>query len=149
MLLDGINNLAEMFRISMPYSILYFIPLLFILSSNPRLMQMVEATQEFQVYRMQQFDMPYGNHLGSRANLLSMEARTLNSKQSSISRRCVLAKLKDFTIERYRILTGQYVGAIIVILPNKYDSQDRAVGLAFLSFLLFFYYLSCLILINF
>jgi hypothetical protein len=129
MLLDGLNNLTEIFRTSLPYSILYFVPLLLILSSNPRLMQMVEATQEFQVYRMQQFDMPHGNHLGSRANLLSMEARTLNSKQTSISRRCVLAKLKEFTIERYRILAGQYVGAIIVILPVKYDSQDRAVDI--------------------
>lgn len=93
------------------------------LTNDPRLM--VHATQDFQVYRMQQFDMPFGNHLGSRSNLLSMEARTINSKPSFISRRCVLVKLDDFTLERYRILASQYAGAVIVILPKTYTEDQK------------------------
>jgi hypothetical protein len=89
----------------------------------------ISAAQEFQVYRMQQFDMPSGNHLGSQANLLNMEARTINAKPSLISRRCVIVKLNDFTLERYRILVSQYAGSILVILPSKQYDQEQAQAL--------------------
>jgi hypothetical protein len=85
----------------------------------------INASQEFQVYRMQQLDMPAGNRLGSQTNLLNMEARTINSKASFISRRCVLVKLNDFNLERYRILVSQYAGSILVILPPKYNEANR------------------------
>jgi len=81
------------------------------------------AGQEFQVYRMQQYDMPYGTHLGSQQNQLNMEAHAANSK--TVSRRSVLIKLDEFNLERYRILTQQYVGSVIVILPNKYNESHR------------------------
>lgn len=124
---DSLNDLAEFFRAaSFPFSIIYFLPLILILAHDPK-STMVDATQEFQVFRMQQYDMPFGNILGSRANSLSMEARTINSKPSFISRRCVLVKLDDFTLERYRTLTANYVGAIIVILPSarKYNDAQK------------------------
>lgn len=115
---DSLSEVTDMFRTSMPFSIIYFLPLILMFASNdPRML--AHASQEFQVYRMQQFDMPSGNHFGSQANLLNMEARTINSKASFISRRCVLVKLDDFTLERYRILVSQYAGSILVILPNK------------------------------
>lgn len=85
----------------------------------------VRASEEFQVFRMQQYDMPVGSHFGSRSNQISMEARTINSKPNFISRRCVLVKLDDFTLERYRILTSQYAGSIIVILPENYTESQR------------------------
>jgi hypothetical protein len=85
----------------------------------------INASQEFQVYRMQQLDMPAGNRLGSQANLLNMEARTINSKASFISRRCVLVKLNDFNLERYRILVSQYAGSILVIIPQKFSEAHR------------------------
>ncbi|RNA32274.1 nicalin-1-like isoform X3 [Brachionus plicatilis] len=87
--------------------------------------RIVNASEEFQVYRMQQYDLPFGTHFGSRSNQISMEARTINSKPSFISRRCVLIKLDDFTLERYRILTSQYAGSIIVILPANYTESQR------------------------
>lgn len=86
---------------------------------------MVSASEEFQVFRLQQYDMPFGSQFGSRSNQISMEARTINSKPSFISRRCVLIKLDDFTLERYRILTSQYAGSIIVILPVNYTESQR------------------------
>ena len=128
MLLDGFNDLCDFFRTSMPYSMLYFVPLILLLTNNAGNINVVSAAQEFQVYRMQQFDMPSGNHLGSRSNLLNMEARTIHSKPAQISRRCVFVKLDDFNLERYRILVGQYAGAIIVILPAKYTSEHKAVS---------------------
>jgi hypothetical protein len=85
------------------------------------------CSQEFQVFRMSQYDMPFGNPLGSRSNLLSMEARTIHSKASYISRRAVLVKLNDFSLERYRILVAQYAGAIIVLLPLKFDDNQRLI----------------------
>lgn len=122
-MLDGLQEIVDIFRSSYPFSMLYFLPLILMLTNDPRLM--ANAAQEFQVYRMQQYDMPFGTHLGSRSNQLSMEARTINSKPSFISRRCVLVKLNDFTLERYRILTSQYAGAIIVILPGNYTDDQR------------------------
>ena len=88
---------------------------------------MASGSQEFQVYRMQQFDMPFGNHLGSQSNQIKMEARTIDAKPAALSRRCVLVKLKDFTLERYRYLVSQYVGAIIALLPTQFDQDDKLV----------------------
>lgn len=85
---------------------------------------------------MLQYDMPYGNHLGSRLNQFSMEARTINAKPSSISRRCVLVKLKDLSLDRYRLLVGQYAAALIVLLPSKYDQDTRSIVKALESQLL-------------
>ena len=110
--------LGHLFRFNMPSSFAY---LLFIMLTC----EFTNAAQEFQVYRMQQLDMPAGNRLGSQANLLNMEARTINSKASFISRRCVLTKLNEFTLERYRILASQYAGSILVIFPGKFDESQR------------------------
>lgn len=125
MILGGFNNLSDFFRM------IYFIPLLLIITNQPIV---ANGSQEFQVYRMQQYDMPHGNHYGSRINLLNMEARTIShmssnsgsSGLSQVSRRCVLIKLNDFNIELYRQLTSQYVGAIIIILPLKYNDLQKS-----------------------
>jgi len=89
------------------------------------IIQLSNCSQEFQVYRMLQYDMPAGNGFGSRMNQFSMEARTINAKPAAISRRCVLVKLKDLNLERYRLLVSQYAGAIIVLLPVTYDDDNK------------------------
>ena len=127
MLLDGLHEITDFFRTSLPFSMLYFVPLILMITSDPRVSLMADAAQEFQVYRMQQYDLPFGNHLGSWANQISMEARTINAKPAAISRRCVLVKLKDFSLERYRVLVTQYVGGIIIILPQKYTLEEQSV----------------------
>jgi hypothetical protein len=142
MFLDGIKNLIDFFRTIMPHSMIYFLPILLIIANQQ--IKVANGSQEFQVYRMQQYDMPYGNHYGSRANLLNMEARTISHKSnlassssssglSQVSRRCVLIKLNDFNIELYRQLTSQYVGAIIIILPLKYDDSQKSLIKSFES----------------
>ncbi len=84
------------------------------------------SSQEFRVLRMLQYDMPFGNNLGSRLNQFSMEARTLSASSSSISRRCILVKLSDLTLERYRTLVSQYAGALLVLLPAQFDADSSA-----------------------
>lgn len=98
----------------------FLVPLMLMVS-------LASCAEEFQVYRMLQYDMPSGNPLGSRANQLSMEARTINAKPSAVSRKCVLVKLQDISLERYRNLVSQYAGAIIVLLPEKYSEESKAV----------------------
>ena len=136
MILDGLHEITEFFRTSLPYyTMLYLLPLILILSTHG---QVAHGAQEFQVFRMAQYDMPFGNHLGSRSNLLSMEARTIHAKAAHISRRAVLVKLADFSVERYRILVGQYAGAILVLLPpaGSYDDAHKSIVKALESQLL-------------
>lgn len=95
---------------------------LFLLFLNANL---INASQEFPVYRMQQFDLQ-GAQYGSRATLVNLEARTLNSK--SFARKAVLIRLNSFTIEKFRSLVSQSVGAIIIALPHKYDNSTREVS---------------------
>jgi hypothetical protein len=111
------HRLNDLFLWTRAWSVVCFLVLLIVNSST--------STQEFQVFRMQQYDMPSGTHFGSQANQISMEARNINAKANSVSRKCVLAKLGDFNLERYRILVGQYVGAIIVLLPEKYNEINK------------------------
>ena len=119
--MDSLNEISDFFRSGLPFSMFYFIGLLLVITSTG-----VEATQEFQVYRMQQYDMPVGNPFGSRLNQISMEARTISAKPAAISRKCVIVKLKDLTLERYRLLVTQYAGAIIVLLPLNYGEEDKS-----------------------
>lgn len=95
--------------------------LLFTLNSN--------ASKEFQIYRMYQYD-SLGSKFGSRSTYISSEAKTINSQ--SLSRKCVLVKLNDFTIEKYRYLVSQSASSIIVILPMSYNdtiSRDNLVSM--------------------
>lgn len=98
---------------------------LFLILSLLVALEVAHGAEEFHVYRMLQYDMPSGNHLGSRVNQLSMEARTINAKPASVSRRCVLVRLADLSLERYRLLVSQYAGAIIVLLPERYEAEDK------------------------
>jgi hypothetical protein len=86
----------------------------------------VNGSEEFPVYRMQQFDL-LGSHYGSRSTIVNFEARTLNSK--SFTRKSVLIRLNGFTIEKFRSLVQQSVGAIIIALPYKYDEANQEVNL--------------------
>ena len=85
---------------------------------------MVNASEDFPVYRMQQFDL-LGSHYGSRSTVVNFEARTLNSK--SFTRKSVLIRLNGFTIEKFRSLVQQSVGAVIIALPYKYDNSNKEV----------------------
>jgi hypothetical protein len=120
--MDTLNEISDFFKSSLPFSMIYLLGLVLIITSNG-----VQSTQEFEVYRMQQYDMPFGNPFGSRLNQISMEARTISAKPSAISRKCIIVKLKELTLERYRLLVTQYAGAIIVLLPVNYDEDDKKI----------------------
>ena len=49
--------------------------------------------------------------------MVNVEARSLDAKV--VTRRCVLAKLKELTIEKYRDIVSQSAGGILVLLPNN------------------------------
>ena len=86
-----------------------------------------ECSHEFQVYRMQQFEMPVGHHMGSKVNAISMEAKTMSSKLPAVSRRCVLIKLEELSLETYRSLVANYAGSIIAIIPQKFNESSKQV----------------------
>ena len=46
-----------------------------------------------------------------------MEARPLNSEV--LTRRCVLARLQDLTVDRFRELIAQGAGAVLILLPRN------------------------------
>jgi hypothetical protein len=102
--------------------LIYLLSILYIISLNSNLS--VNGSEEFQVYRMQQFDL-LGNRYGSRSTLVNFEARTLNSK--SFTRKSVLIRLNGLTIEKFRSLVQQSVGSIIIALPFKYDDTHKEV----------------------
>ena len=102
--------------------LIVFISIIYLLSVNSNLM--VNGSQEFPVYRMQQFDL-LGNKHGSRSTVVNYEARTLNSQ--SFTRKSVLVRLNGLTIEKYRNLVQQSVGAVIIALPYKYDDVNKEV----------------------
>lgn len=92
------------------------------------------ASQDFQAYRMQQYDLLVagsaagaGTRFGSRSASFSMEAARASQTAAGVSRRCVLIHLDEFTLERYRSLVANYVGAIVVILPKTYKPTHRAI----------------------
>ena len=49
--------------------------------------------------------------------MVNVEARSLDAKV--VTRRCVLAKLKELTIEKYRDIVSQSTGGILVLLPKN------------------------------
>ena len=93
------------------------------------------GVQEFQAYRMQQFDLhgnPHGlrmpslfsSHrpvvfyvisLGCRSAYINMEARPARSRM--LGRRCVVIRLAELTIEKFRELSVSGAGAVVVLLP--------------------------------
>ena len=55
--------------------------------------------------------------LGCKNGLINVEARPLDSK--FVTRRCVVARFKDFTIERYKDIAGQNAGGVLLLLPQE------------------------------
>lgn len=109
MWLDEAGEVVEMFRSSFPYSFLFFVPIFIILSPAP-----AAAAHEFAVYRMQQYDLQ-GIAYGCRNAQMNVEARPIDT--SVVTRRCVIAKLSEVTLERYKDLITQGAGGLLVLLP--------------------------------
>lgn len=106
------GEIVEMFRSSFPLSFLFFVPILILISP----VCPVYAAHEFNVYRMQQFDLQ-GSSYGCKNSLVNMEARPIDAKM--LTRRCVVARLRDVTMPKFRDLLTQNAGALLILLPEK------------------------------
>ncbi|XP_064621002.1 BOS complex subunit ncln-like isoform X2 [Lineus longissimus] len=109
---DEAGEVVEMFRSSFPLSFLFFVPIFIIMSP----VSPVSAAQEFTVYRMQHFDLQ-GTQYGCRNAIVNLDVRPLDA--AMLTRRCVLTKLKELTIEKFREMLTQGAGALVVMLPQR------------------------------
>lgn len=112
MVLDTIGEVLEMFKNSFPLSFLFFIPIFIIISP----VSPVNAAHEFAAYRMQQYDI-HGAHYGCKSALVNMEARPIDAKM--ITRRCIIVRLQEISISRYRDLIQENAGALMILLPKN------------------------------
>ncbi|XP_077989007.1 BOS complex subunit NCLN-like isoform X2 [Glandiceps talaboti] len=119
MLFDEANEVFEMFKGSFPLSFLFFVPVLILISPC---VPVVDAAHEFTVFRMQQYDL-HGSPYGCRNALVNMEARPIDS--SVATRRCIITRLTDLSIERYRELLEQAAGALLVLIPPSLNSISQ------------------------
>lgn len=53
-------------------------------------------------------------------SVINMEARPMDAKM--VTRRCILARLKDVTGAKYRELVEQKAGGLLVLLPQNLSS---------------------------
>lgn len=56
--------------------------------------------------------------VGCKSSLVNVEARPIDSKM--LTRRCVVARLRDVTVPKFRDLMAQNAGALLVLLPKTF-----------------------------
>ncbi|ESP03325.1 hypothetical protein LOTGIDRAFT_207615 [Lottia gigantea] len=106
---EEVSEVMEMFRNAFPLSFLFFIPILIALTP-------VGAANEFSVYKMQRYDLQ-GTSFGSKNFLINMEARPVGS--SSMTRRCIVARLEEVTLSGYRDWVSQNAGGLVILIPEN------------------------------
>ena len=57
---------------------------------------------------------------GCRNALVNVEARPLDA--TSFTRRCLVAKLLEFSAEKYKELVSQNAGGVLILLPDNLTS---------------------------
>lgn len=100
----------ELLKNFIPTSILLTFPLIFLFVP----IQYSNASNEFAIYRMQQFNF-YGVSHGCRSSSFSLEAKSITTWKTS--RHCVITRLKDLTNYRFQDIV-QRAGALVVMLPK-------------------------------
>ena len=56
-------------------------------------------------------------YLGCQSSQVNMEARPIDAKM--ITRRCIVTKMKEFTMAKYRELIQENAGALLIMLPKN------------------------------
>uniref|UniRef100_A0A3Q4HS52 BOS complex subunit NCLN n=1 Tax=Neolamprologus brichardi TaxID=32507 RepID=A0A3Q4HS52_NEOBR len=80
------------------------------------------SSYEFTAYRMQQYNL--GQHkYGCRGAIVVAEARS--AEEPSLTRRCVIMKVEDFTTEKYSEAQRQNAAAILILLPQNISKENR------------------------
>lgn len=113
-MLENASDFLEFFK-SFPVSIsvLLVVPIALLSGHGSPAM----AAHEFPVFRMQQFDLQQ-TLKGSRSSLVNMEARPLTADM--LTRRCVVTRLSDLTIERFKeAIQTLGAGAMLILLPKN------------------------------
>lgn len=112
--MENASDFLELFK-SFPVSIsvLLVVPIALLSGHGSPVM----AAHEFPVFRMQQFDLQQ-TLKGSRSSLVNMEARPLTADM--LTRRCVVTRLSDLTIERFKeAIQTLGAGAMLILLPKN------------------------------
>lgn len=68
-------------------------------------------------------------YTGCRSSAVNMEARPADAKM--ITRRCIVARLQEMSISKYRDLIQENAGALLILLPqnlSQISDIDRKVG---------------------
>ena len=55
--------------------------------------------------------------IGCRNSLVNVEARAIEAQM--YTRRCVITKLQDLAMDKYREIVSQNAGALLVLLPQN------------------------------
>ncbi|GIY95408.1 nicalin-1 [Caerostris extrusa] len=97
--------------------LIYFLLVPLLIAISPK--TPVFAAHEFTVYRMQHFDL-HGTPHGCRNSILNMEARKIYT--APYTRRCVVARISEFTISQYQDLIQQNAGGLLILIPNNISS---------------------------
>ncbi|XP_028262524.1 nicalin-1 [Parambassis ranga] len=74
------------------------------------------SSYEFTAYRMQQYNVAQQKH-GCRGAIVVAEARS--AEEPSLTRRCVIMKVPDFTTEKYLQAQKQNAAAVLILLPKN------------------------------
>ncbi|XP_060791495.1 nicalin-1-like [Neoarius graeffei] len=78
----------------------------------------------FTAYRMQQYNLQQEKH-GCHGAMVVAEARSPDD--SSLTRRCVIMKLSDFTIDRFLESRRQNAAAVIILIPQNISNISEDV----------------------
>ncbi|XP_063065837.1 nicalin-1-like [Engraulis encrasicolus] len=88
------------------------------------------SSYEFTGYRMQHYLLQQDKH-GSRGAIVVAEARS--SDHPSLTRRCVVMKLTDFTLQGYEEALRQNAAAVLILLPSNTSAVPHEVIQSFME----------------
>ncbi|XP_035980638.1 nicalin-1 isoform X2 [Fundulus heteroclitus] len=80
------------------------------------------SSYDFTAYRMQQYNLAQQKH-GCRGAIVVAEARSAD--EPSLTRRCVIMKIQDFTVETYFEALRQNAAAVLILLPQNISSVSH------------------------
>ncbi|KAG5272842.1 hypothetical protein AALO_G00169900 [Alosa alosa] len=88
------------------------------------------SSYEFTGFRMQQYLLQQDRH-GCRGAIVVAEARS--SDYPGLTRRCVIMKLPDFTLDRYEDAQRQNAAAVLILLPSNLSAVPPEVIQSFME----------------
>lgn len=67
--------------------------------------------------------------VGCKNALVNVEARPIDAQV--LTRRCSIAKLREFTIDKFKEMASQNAGGLLILLPQNFDElsvEDKKVS---------------------